>query len=277
MKFTKMHGCGNDYIYVNCFEETVQHPEELAVRLSDRHYGIGSDGLILIEPSDRADAYMHMFNQDGSEGSMCGNGIRCVAKYIYDHHLIPEDRRYAVIDTKAGLREIEFTVTDGKLTEATVDMGIARLDGSCPEPITVRGVDLQFIGIDIGNPHAVYFLEDNPVLRSFGGLSELPLEEMGKDFEEHERFPDKVNSEFIEIISPGEILFRVWERGSGETLACGTGASAAAAAGILAGKLQEPVLVHLLGGDLIIRYDRETGRCFMTGPAEEVYTGWIDC
>ena len=288
MRFTKMHGCGNDYIYVNCFEEKVADPSSLAVRLADRHYGIGGDGLILIEPSGKADAYMHMFNLDGSEGSMCGNGIRCVAKYIADHGIVPADRDSVLIDTKAGLREIELTKEDGKVTGATVDMGVARPDSEMPERISVSGMDLLFYGIDIGNPHAVYFLEDDPELAALAGaetgaeadaaevLRMLPLEKIGPAFENHPRFPDKVNSEFIHIRNRGEIDFRVWERGSGETLACGTGASAAAAAGVMAGKLDDEVLVHLVGGDLRIRYDKETGHCFMTGPAVEGFSGTID-
>ncbi len=277
MKFTKMHGCGNDYIYINCFEETVEDPAALAVMLSDRHYGIGGDGVILIEPSEKADAYMHMFNLDGSEGSMCGNGIRCVAKYIADHGIVPADRDHVDIDTKSGIKPIELKKENGMVVSATVDMGVARPDSEMPEkiliPIGDSEQEFRFYGIDLGNPHAVYFLEDNPSLPS---VDELPLEKIGPAFENHPRFPDKVNSEFIEIISRNEVNFRVWERGSGETLACGTGASAAAAAGFLAGKLDSEVLIHLAGGDLSIRYDEETGRCFMTGPATEVFSGTIE-
>ena len=275
MKFTKMQGCGNDYVYVDCFSETVDNPSELARSIADRHYGVGGDGLILIEPSDRADARMRMFNQDGSEGGMCGNGIRCVAKYVYDHGLIPPSRRAVRIDTRSGVKEITLCVDSGKVTQATVDMGEAKLTGPVPEKITIRGMGLSFIGVDVGNPHAVYFLEDNPAL-GVSHVEELPLETMGRDFETHFRFPDRVNSEFIEVLSPGEIRFRVWERGSGETLACGTGATAAAFAGISAGKLSENVLVHLAGGDLAIRYDAECGRCFMTGPAVEVFSGVME-
>lgn len=280
MKFTKMHGCGNDYIYVNCFEETVTDPSSLAVRLADRHYGIGGDGLILIEPSEKADAYMHMFNLDGSEGSMCGNGIRCVAKYIAEHGIAPADADTVTVDTKSGVKTIELTKENGLVTSATVDMGVARPDSEMPEKITVSGMDLLFYGIDIGNPHAVYFLEDNePLLSAIDSCGEmlpsLPLERIGPAFENHPRFPDKVNSEFIDIISRSEVGFRVWERGSGETLACGTGASASVAAGFLAGKLDSEVLVHLVGGDLRIRYDEASGHCFMTGPATEVFSGTI--
>ena len=274
MKFTKMQGCGNDYVYVNCFSESVKDPSNLAVKIADRHYGVGGDGLILIEPSDKADAYMHMFNLDGSEGNMCGNGIRCVAKYIYDHGIIPCDRDEAVIDTKSGLKKIKLYTDNGKMTHATVDMGIAKLTSSLPEDITVHGMHLRFIGIDVGNPHAVYFLSDNPEL-NVSEVSDLDFLLYGHDFETHERFPEKVNSEFIKVISDTEIDFRVWERGSGETLACGTGATASVAAGCMAGKLKADteVTVHLIGGDLKIKYVSATGRCFMTGPAAEVFSG----
>ena len=274
MKFTKMQGCGNDYVYVNCFSEKVTDPSSLAVKIADRHYGVGGDGLILIEPSDKADAYMHMFNLDGSEGNMCGNGIRCVAKYIYDHGIIESDRDEAVIDTKSGLKKIKLYTDNGKMTHATVDMGIAKLTSELPEDITVHGMHLRFIGIDVGNPHAIYFLSDNPEL-NVSKVSDLDFLLYGHDFETHERFPEKVNSEFIRIISPTEIDFRVWERGSGETLACGTGATASVAAGCMAKKLQPDteVTVHLIGGDLKIKYESATGQCFMTGPAVEVFSG----
>ncbi|WP_029199945.1 diaminopimelate epimerase [Oribacterium sp. NK2B42] len=274
MKFTKMQGCGNDYVYVNCFSEKVTDPSSLAVKIADRHYGVGGDGLILIEPSDKADAYMHMFNLDGSEGNMCGNGIRCVAKYIYDHGIIPSDRDEAVIDTKSGLKKIKLYTDNGKMTHATVDMGIAKLTSELPEDITVHGMHLRFIGINVGNPHAIYFLSDNPEL-NVSKVSDLDFLLYGHDFETHGRFPEKVNSEFIRIISPTEIDFRVWERGSGETLACGTGATASVAAGCMAKKLQPDteVTVHLIGGDLKIKYESATGHCFMTGPAVEVFSG----
>ena len=276
MKFTKMQGCGNDYVYIDCFAERVSNPSELARAISDRHYGVGGDGLILIEPSDGADAAMRMFNQDGSEGDMCGNGIRCVAKYIYDHGVIPPSRTHAVINTRSGLREITLRVENKKVVEATVDMGVPKLTSALPEKITVGGMELSFIGVDMGNPHAVYFLDDNTALGAVR-VSSLTLRDFGPQFENHPRFPDRVNSEFIEIISPREIRFRVWERGSGETLACGTGAAAAAFAGVMAGKLDEEVLVHLAGGDLGIRYDRDSGHCFMSGPAVEVFSGDFPC
>lgn len=287
MRFTKMQGCGNDYIYVDCFEEKIDDPAALAVRLSDRHYGIGSDGLILIEPSEKADAYMHMFNNDGSEGRMCGNGIRCVTKYIYDHALIHPDRRHAVIDTLSGMKEVSFDVREEKVNSVTVDMGIPRLTGLNDDTVTICGRDIRFTGVDTGNPHAVVFLEDNIVplmlftkdddtsvdLRSY--LADLGLEETGRGMAQSERFPDGVNTEFICIVSRKEICMRVWERGSGETFACGTGATASVYAGIMMGRLEDEVLVHLKGGDLVIRYDEQTGRCYMTGSAEEVFTGEI--
>lgn len=287
MRFTKMQGCGNDYIYVNCFKEKIADPSALAVRLSDRHYGIGSDGLILIEPSEKADAYMHMFNIDGSEGRMCGNGIRCVTKYIYDHALIHPDRRHAVIDTLSGMKEVSFDVSEKKVTSVTVDMGIPQLTGLHTESITICGRDIRFTGVDTGNSHAVVFLEDNIVpmklfpeddnttgdLRPY--LADLDIEETGRGMAQSERFPDGVNTEFICIVSSREICMRVWERGSGETFACGTGAAASVYAGIMTDRLEDEVLVHLKGGDLVIRYDGKTGRCYMTGPAEEVFTGDI--
>ena len=271
MRFTKMQGCGNDYVYIDCFCEAVADPSELAKKIADRHFGVGGDGLILIEPSDRSDAKMRMFNRDGSEGDMCGNGIRCVAKYVYDHGLIPASRHEALIDTRSGVRAIELSVEEGKVVEATVDMGKPHLTSRMPELLSVQGMELSFIGVNVGNLHAVYFLEDNAPLGS--RVSELKLETFAPSCEIHERFPERVNSEFIEIISQGEINFRVWERGSGETLACGTGATAAVFAGARAGKLAHEVLVHLQGGDLRIRYDAESGRCFMTGPAVEVFSG----
>ena len=272
MRFTKMQGCGNDYVYVDCFAETVKDPNALARAIADRHFGVGGDGLILICPTETADARMRMFNADGSEGAMCGNGIRCVAKYIYDHGIVAPERRSAVIDTNDGPKTVDLTVEDGKAVLVTVDMGAPRLTSELPEPIEVRGMALRFTGVDVGSKHAVYFLEDNPALNA-QDVRELDFPAYGRDFETHPRFPDRVNSEFIALRSPREIDFRVWERGSGETLACGTGATAAVWAGIRLGKLENEVLVHLLGGDLRIRYDGASGHCFMTGPAAEVFSG----
>lgn len=294
MRFTKMQACGNDYIYVNCFEEKVEDPAGLAVRLSDRHYGIGSDGLILIEPSEKADAFMHMFNLDGSEGRMCGNGIRCVAKYIYDNRLIPEDRRHAVIDTRAGLRTVKLEVKDGLVSAVTVDMGTAVCTGhgrlGLDAGITAGGSEavLEYTAMDMGNPHAVIFFdekakrlltpdhyqgEDGCVRDRF---EEMNIRNVGMKLQSSPAFPDGVNVEFIEVTGRNEIRMRVWERGSEETLACGTGAAASAAAGCMAGKLDSPVLVHLEGGDITIDFDSQTGKCFMTGPAVTVFIGEVD-
>ena len=277
MKFSKMQGCGNDYVYVNCFSEKVDNPEELARKISDRHFGIGSDGLILILPPDdtnKADAFMQLYNADGSKGSMCGNGIRCVAKYVYDHGLIPHDRTYTRIDTPAGVKEIALEIHNDRVEFATVDMGIAKLDGEINEAISVNNRSLKFIGVDVGNDHAVYFVEDNPEIMGINSWPDSKFSDEGKHFETHSRFPRRVNSEFIEVISRNEINMRVYERGSGETFACGTGATASAFAGVIAGKLNrgENILVHLRGGDLRIKVDDEN-RCYMTGPAVEVFSG----
>ena len=275
MRFTKMHGCGNDYVYVNCFEEKISNPEELAKKISDRHFGIGSDGLILILPPENknhADAFMQLYNADGSKGSMCGNGIRCVAKYIYDHGII--NGNTARIDTPSGVKEIALEIENHKVINASVDMGIAQSASEVPEKILINNMNLKFIGVDVGNDHAVYFLEDNPELQNINSWPDSEFNAIGPAFENHSRFPRRVNSEFIEIISRTEINMRVYERGSGETLACGTGATASAFAGLLAGKLDRNVLVHLRGGDLKIKIDKDN-RCFMTGPAVEVFEGVI--
>lgn len=270
MKFTKMHGCGNDYIYVNCFEEKLADPAGAAVRLSDRHYGIGGDGLILIEPSGRADAYMHMFNRDGSEGSMCGNGIRCVAKYIYNHRLIPAGRSRAVIDTKAGIREVDLKIEDGLVRSVTVDMGKLKLIEPEGNQLNVDGREIGFMRVDAGNPHAVIFAEEND------DSDLLQVGNVGPVFEASPLFgTEGTNTEVVRVISPREILMRVWERGSGETLACGTGAAAAVFAGICSGRLEDEVTVHLAGGDLFVRWDKEAGHCFLEGPAEEVFSGEV--
>ena len=275
MRFTKMHGCGNDYVYVNCFEEKISNPEELAKKISDRHFGIGSDGLILILPPENknhADAFMQLYNADGSKGSMCGNGIRCVAKYIYDHGII--NGNTARIDTPSGVKEIALEIENHKVINASVDMGIAQSASEVPEKILINNMNLKFIGVDVGNDHAVYFLEDNPEIQNINSWPASEFNAIGPAFENHSRFSRRVNSEFIEIISRTEINMRVYERGSGETLACGTGATASAFAGLLAGKLDRNVLVHLRGGDLKIKIDKDN-RCFMTGPAVEVFEGVI--
>lgn len=266
MKFTKMQGTGNDYVYVNCFEETVENPEELSKKVSDRHFGIGSDGLILICPSEVADCRMRMFNADGSESQMCGNGIRCVGKYAYDHRLV--EKTEFDVETKAGIKHLKITEENGKAVLVTVDMGVPEITSQVPEFICVNGQDYEFIGISMGNPHAIYYMD---------GIDDLDLEAIGPFFETHERFPERTNSEFIEVVSPAYIRMRVWERGSGETWACGTGATASAVASALTGRTGNCVEVELKGGILTIDWDRdESGHVFMTGPAVEVFEGNFD-
>ena len=268
MDFTKMQGIGNDYVYVDCFKEQVKEPGAVARFISDRRFGIGSDGLILICPSRIADCRMEMYNTDGSQGKMCGNGIRCVGKYVYDHGLVPSDRRSLTVETLAGVKELRLEVEEGKAVRLTVDMGKPSLTSEISESVTIEGKEWNFTGIDVGNPHAVYFVEDT---------DSLDFEKMGPHFEYHERFmPDRVNSEFIRVIDRNHIQMRVWERGSGETWACGTGAAASAMASILSGYTEDEVTVSLRGGDLKIRLDRESGHLFMTGPAAEVFHGSID-
>ena len=275
MKFTKMHGCGNDYVYVNCFEETVENPADVARFVSDRHYGIGSDGLILICPSEIADFRMAMYNLDGSEGKMCGNGVRCIAKYVYDHHLT--DKTQISLETLGGIKYLDLNIKDGKVEAVKVDMGEPILnpedipvniskDVVIDEPVEVDGRIWNMTCISMGNPHAVVFVDDT---------KSLNLEKMGPSFEKHAIFPEQVNTEFVHVIDRHTVDMRVWERGSGETFACGTGACATAFACILNGKTEDTVLVHLVGGDLLIEYDRETNHIFMTGPATEVFSGEI--
>lgn len=264
MKFTKMHGTGNDYVYVNCFEETVEDPEAVARYVSDRHFGIGSDGLILICPSEVADCRMRMFNEDGSEGEMCGNGIRCVGKYAYDHGIV--DRTRITVETLGGIKELEMEVKDGKVTAARVDMGVPELTSELPEKIRVNGQELEFVGISVGNPHAVYYYDE---------IDSLDLAKIGPAFENHSRFPERVNTEYIRVIDRNHIQMRVWERGSGETWACGTGATASAVASCMMGLTEDTVEVRLKGGNLLIHWDRESGHVFMTGPAVEVFHGEI--
>ncbi len=264
MKFTKMQGIGNDYVYVNCFEEQVKDPAKVAKMVSNRHFGIGSDGLILICPSEKADCQMRMFNEDGSEGAMCGNGIRCVGKYVYDHRIV--DRLQITVETKGGIKTLHMEERGGKVVSVQVDMGVPRLTSRLPEPIVVEGRELEFVGVDVGNPHAVYFLPE---------IDGLDLEKIGPAFEHHSRFPDRVNTEFVCIENRSRMRMRVWERGSGETLACGTGATACAVAAMMMNLVEDSVEVVLKGGVLKIHWDRESGHGFMTGPAEEVFWGEI--
>lgn len=264
MRFTKMQGAGNDYVYVNCFEETVEDPAAAAVLVSHRHFGVGSDGLVLICPSDTADVRMRMFNADGSEGIMCGNAIRCVGKYAWDHGLVKDTS--ITVETLGGIKRLEMELEDGKVVRARVDMGTPQVTSQVPETIQVLGEEKEFVGISVGNPHAVYFCED---------IDSLDLEKIGPAYENHSRFPGRVNSEFVQVEDRGHIRMRVWERGSGETWACGTGATASAVAAILRGYTENQVTVSLRGGDLVITWDRESGHVFMTGPAVEVFMGEI--
>ena len=274
MKFTKMQGLGNDYVYVNCLKEKIADPPELARRISDRHFGVGSDGLIMINPSDKADFEMEMYNADGSRAEMCGNGIRCVGKYVYDYGLT--DKTQISVETLAGIKHLDLTVENGKATLVKVDMGQpvfepdripVKAEGSMVvnEPLEVDGKEYRMTCISMGNPHAVIFVDQD--------VRELPLEEIGPSFENHERFPKRINTEFVRVIDRHTAQMRVWERGSGETLACGTGTCAAAAACVLNGLTEDEVTVHLLGGDLYIKWDREKNTIYMTGPAEIVFEG----
>ncbi len=275
MKFTKMEGLGNDYVYVNCFRETVDNPSEVAKKVSDRHFGIGSDGLILIKLSEVADFRMDMYNADGSQAEMCGNGIRCVAKYVYDYGLT--DKTSISIETLAGIKYLDLQVTDGKVSLITVNMGSPELiPDKIPvisdskrvvdEPIEVDGTTYKMTCVSMGNPHCIVFVEDT---------ASFPLETVGPLFENHERFPKRVNTEFIQLLDRKTVNMRVWERGSGETLACGTGACASAVACILNGLTEDEITLHLLGGDLIVRWDQQDNLVYMTGPAQVVFDGEI--
>ena len=274
MKFTKMQGIGNDYVYVNCLQETIENPSELAKKISDRHYGVGSDGLIMINPSDKADFEMEMYNADGSRGEMCGNGIRCVAKYVYDYGLT--DKTSISVETLAGIKYLDLTVEDGKVVLVKVDMGkpmlrpeevpvVSEKEEVIDEPITVDGQEYRMTCVSMGNPHAVVFIDQD--------VKEFPLETVGVKFENHARFPKRVNTEFVNVLDRHTAQMRVWERGSGETLACGTGACAVAVACALNGLTEDEVTVKLLGGDLQIKWDREKNTVYMTGPAEVVFDG----
>ena len=272
MKFTKMQGIGNDYVYVNCFEETVENPEKAAVFVSNRNFGIGSDGLILIQPSEKADCRMDMYNLDGCRGAMCGNGIRCVGKYVYDHGIT--DKTEIDVETLSGIRHLSLHVKDGRVESVTVDMGSPEQTSQVSEQILVGDSEFQFTGVSMGNPHAVVFLDEAESLGN--SLEQLDIEAIGPLFEHHERFPDRTNTEFVEVLDEGHVRMRVWERGSGETLACGTGACAVLAACVLNGRTGNEAQVELPGGTLSIRWDREKNRIYMTGPAVEVYHGEID-
>lgn len=276
MKFTKMHGIGNDYVYVDCTKKELKDPGEISKFVSDRHYGIGSDGLILIKSSDVADFQMAMYNADGSQSEMCGNGIRCVAKYVYDYGLTDKDE--IAIETLAGIKYLKLTVENGKVSKVRVNMGepilapdqipvVSEHQPVIMEPIEVCGKEWKMTCVSMGNPHAVVFI-DTPV-------KEFPLEEIGPHFENHERFPRRTNTEFVHVLDRQTMDMRVWERGSGETLACGTGTCATAVAGVLCGLTDRKVLVHLLGGDLEIEWSEEDNCVYMTGAATTVFDGEI--
>lgn len=277
MKFTKMHGCGNDYVYVNCLQERIDNPGAVSRFVSDRHFGIGSDGLILIKSSEIADFQMEMYNSDGSEGEMCGNGIRCVAKYVYDYHLT--DKENISIETKAGIKYLQLFVSNSKVNEVTVDMGCPVTEPSnvpvisdkeivLGEKITKGGINYEMTCVSMGNPHVIVFVEDT---------DKVEIEKIGPLFEnDTDRFPNRINTEFIQVIDNKTIKMRVWERGAGETLACGTGACASAYACMLNGKTDREITVCLLGGELKIRYEKESNHIFMTGPATVVFDGDID-
>ena len=276
MKFTKMHVIGNDYVYVNCLQEKVEDPSGTARKISDRHFGIGSDGLILIKPSEKADFQMDMYNADGSKGAMCGNGIRCVAKYVYDYGLT--DKTSISVETGSGIKYLDLTVENNKVTMVKVDMGEPDLTAShipikaqteqvIDEPIEVDGKTYRITGVSMGNPHGVVFLDD---------IDSLDIEKIGPSFENHVRFPDRINTEFVQLDNRSHVRMRVWERGSGETLACGTGACAVAVACVVNGLTQREVTVSLRGGDLKICWDEKDGHVYMTGPATVVFDGEIE-
>jgi diaminopimelate epimerase len=273
-----MHGIGNDYVYVNGFEVQVDDPSALAVAISDRHFGVGGDGLILILPTDEGEVRMRMFNADGSEGEMCGNGIRCVAKYTWDHGIAKVSPLR--VETKAGVKRIELVVgDDDKVRAATVDMGEPILEAErIPVKMHVkRVVDMplklpmmaySITCVSMGNPHAVIFCDD---------VAAIPLTDVGPQIEKHPVFPERINVHFVQVHSGQEVTMRTWERGSGVTLACGTGASAACVAGVLTGKTGRIITAHLPGGDLDLEYRENNNRVYMTGPAAEVFTGeWPD-
>ncbi len=277
MKFTKMHGIGNDYIYVNCFEEKVENPEQVSIYVSDRHKGIGSDGLVMIMPSDKADFRMRIFNADGSEAMMCGNATRCIGKYVYDKGLTTKTE--ITLETNSGIKYLKLFPENGKVEFVEVDMGKTILvpkdipvksdkERFISEPVMVDGKEYKITCVSMGNPHAIVYLD---------GVDELELEKIGPSFENHELFPDRINTEFIEVIDRTNLKMRVWERGSGETFACGTGACASVVSSVLNGFCDKgtEVTVHLRGGDLRITYN-EDETVIMKGPATLICDGDVD-
>jgi diaminopimelate epimerase len=276
MRFIKMHGIGNDYVYIDCFQQTVREPEQLAVQMSDRHFGVGGDGLILIMPSDQADARMRMFNADGSEAQMCGNGIRCLAKYVYDSGISRKSK--LTVETLAGVLQLELLAANGTVQKVKVNMGMPRLrrqdipmlgegEQVLGETLTAGDREFTVTCVSMGNPHCVIYVDE---------VAQFPVTQYGPLLEHHPQFPQRTNVEWIEWLNRKEIRQRTWERGSGETLACGTGACAAAVASVLNRKTDRRVTVHLLGGDLEIEW-ADDNHVYMTGPAVEVFRGdWPD-
>lgn len=273
MKFTKMQGIGNDYIYIDGFQVNITDPAKLAKVISDRHFGVGGDGLVLILPSTKADAQMRMFNADGSEAEMCGNAIRCVGKYLYEHRKI--GKTTLTIETLAGIKQLQFILAEQKVELVRVDMGVPELNPAripisiakeqvISEPITVNQHSYQFTGVSMGNPHCVIFVPE---------ITDSMVLQDGPVLESHPLFPRKINVEFIKVISRNTITMRVWERGSGETMACGTGASAATVGAILNGFTERKVTVKLIGGDLTVEWEEANNHVYMTGPAVEVFQG----
>jgi diaminopimelate epimerase len=278
MHFVKMEGCGNDYIYVDCFCQPMPHdPAGLSRAISDRHFGVGGDGLILICPSDKADARMRMFNADGSESEMCGNGVRCVAKFVHDHGLVRKPTLR--VETGRGVLTLELEVAGGAVRQVRVDMGEpilaaaqipTTLPGDPPQdvPLEVGGQALRVTCVSMGNPHCVTFVDE---------ITDAQVLGLGPQVEKHPAFPRRVNAEFVRVNRPDDVTMRVWERGSGETLACGTGACAVAVAGVLTGRTQRRVTAHLPGGDLRLHWSEADNHVYMTGPAVEVFSGdWPD-
>lgn len=275
MKFTKMHGIGNDYIYVNCLEKEIENPSETAIKLSHRHFGIGSDGLVLILPSKVADFRMRMFNSDGSEAEMCGNASRCVGKYVYDYGLT--DKKTLSIETLAGIKVLELTINDGKVALVRVDMGEPILkpvdipvksdkDLFLSEPVTILDRTFKVTCVSVGNPHAVSYIDD---------VDNFPLEVYGPKMETNALYPRKINSEFVQVLDRHTLKMRVWERGAGETLACGTGACAVMVASVLNGYCDRKATIKLLGGDLELEWNEKDNHVYKTGPATLVFEGEI--
>ncbi len=273
MKFTKMHGCGNDYVYVNGFTEKVANKPKAVVALSDRHFGIGSDGVIFINPSEQADFEMEMYNADGTRAEMCGNGIRCVGKYVYDHGMT--DKTSITVESFGKVKYLDLTVENGKVVKVKVNMGKPELTAKevpvvseneqvIDEEIIVKGKPYRMTCVSMGNPHAVVFMDD---------VEHLAIEEIGPYFENHERFPNRTNTEFVQVIDDSHVKMRVWERGTGETLACGTGCCATAVACVLNHLTGAHVTVQVLGGEIEIYWDQKENLVYMTGPAVTVFEG----